>query len=94
MSWLWAIVLGLVLGLIARALIPGKQNIPLWLTVICGMVGSIVGNAIASSAGVDATRGIDWWRHAFQLGGAIILVALVSPLWAKMKGKKQHRQRA
>lgn len=28
MSWLWAIIVGLVLGVIARAILPGKQNIP------------------------------------------------------------------
>ncbi|MFD8962150.1 GlsB/YeaQ/YmgE family stress response membrane protein, partial [Streptomyces anulatus] len=31
MSWLWAIIVGLVLGVIARAILPGKQDIPLWL---------------------------------------------------------------
>lgn len=27
MSWLWAIIVGLVLGLIAKAILPGKQQI-------------------------------------------------------------------
>ncbi|KAF4410007.1 MULTISPECIES: GlsB/YeaQ/YmgE family stress response membrane protein [Streptomyces] len=94
MGWLWAIILGLVLGLLAKAIIPGKQNIPLWLTAICGMVGALLGNAVARWAGVDATAGIDWWRHAFQLVGAIVVVALVSPLWAKMRGAKHRRERA
>lgn len=29
MGWLWAIIVGLVLGLIAKAILPGRQNIPL-----------------------------------------------------------------
>ncbi|WP_420865385.1 GlsB/YeaQ/YmgE family stress response membrane protein, partial [Streptomyces pathocidini] len=34
MGWLWAIIVGLVLGLIAKAILPGKQNIPICLTII------------------------------------------------------------
>ncbi|PBC81671.1 MULTISPECIES: GlsB/YeaQ/YmgE family stress response membrane protein [unclassified Streptomyces] len=41
MTWLWAIIVGLVLGLIAKAIIPGKQQIPLWLTVIFGMLRGV-----------------------------------------------------
>ncbi|SCD57324.1 hypothetical protein GA0115253_100971, partial [Streptomyces sp. Termitarium-T10T-6] len=47
MSWLWAIIVGLVLGVIARAILPGKQDIPLWLTAVFGILGSILGNAVA-----------------------------------------------
>ncbi|MFJ4280101.1 GlsB/YeaQ/YmgE family stress response membrane protein [Streptomyces massasporeus] len=82
MGWLWAIIVGLVLGLIAKAIIPGKQHLPLWLTVILGMIGGIAGNAIARAAGVDATSGIDWWRHVFQLVMAIILVGLGDRAWS------------
>ncbi|GGV70629.1 MULTISPECIES: GlsB/YeaQ/YmgE family stress response membrane protein [Streptomyces] len=81
MGWLWAIIVGLVLGLIAKAIIPGKQHLPLWLTVILGMIGGIAGNAIARAAGVEATSGIDWWRHIFQLVMAIILVGLGDRAW-------------
>lgn len=47
MSWLFSIVLGLILGMIARAILPGKQAIPLWLTVVFGMLGAVIGNAVA-----------------------------------------------
>ncbi|KNE80577.1 MULTISPECIES: GlsB/YeaQ/YmgE family stress response membrane protein [Streptomyces] len=94
MGWLWAIVLGLVLGVLARGILPGRQNIPLWLTVICGMLGAVGGNALARAVGVETTSGIDWWRHAFQLAGAIVVVALVAPLWARMRGGTRHRERA
>ena len=76
MGWLWAIIVGLVLGLLAKAIIPGKQHVPLWLTVILGMLGAIGGNAVARAVGVDATAGIDWWRHVFQLAAAILLVVI------------------
>ena len=91
MGWLWAIVVGLVLGLLAKAIIPGKQHIPLWLTVILGMIGGIAGNAIARAAGVEATSGIDWWRHIFQLVAALILVGLGDRAWT---AARRDRRRA
>ncbi|MGW4565095.1 GlsB/YeaQ/YmgE family stress response membrane protein [Streptomyces sp. NPDC004561] len=91
MGWLWAIIVGFVLGLIAKAVIPGKQHSPLWLTTICGILGAIAGNAVARALGVESTRGIDWSRHIFQLVAAIIIVAVVDALYMATLGKrKQH----
>ncbi|MEU6355639.1 GlsB/YeaQ/YmgE family stress response membrane protein [Streptomyces sp. NPDC047072] len=91
MGWLWAIIVGFVLGLIAKAIIPGKQHSPLWLTTIFGMLGAIVGNAIARWAGVDATSGIDWSRHAFQLIAAVIIVGVGDMLYMATLGKRKQR---
>ncbi|MCZ1010631.1 GlsB/YeaQ/YmgE family stress response membrane protein [Streptomyces lydicus] len=90
MTWLWAIIVGLVLGLIAKAIIPGKQQIPLWLTVIFGMLGSVLGNWVATGIGVNETRGIDWIRHLLQLAGAIVVVAVGDRLWVSMRDRKKH----
>ncbi|MBL8817185.1 MAG: GlsB/YeaQ/YmgE family stress response membrane protein [Planctomyces sp.] len=44
LSWL---VFGLVVGSIARFLIPGRQNMGWFLTTVLGIVGSMVGGAIS-----------------------------------------------
>ncbi|CAL2062036.1 MULTISPECIES: GlsB/YeaQ/YmgE family stress response membrane protein [Streptomyces] len=93
MGWLWAIIVGFVLGVIAKAVIPGKQHSPLWLTTICGILGAIAGNAIARALNVHETRGIDWSRHIFQLVAAIIIVAVVDSLYVATLGKRKQRQR-
>ncbi|GHG70835.1 GlsB/YeaQ/YmgE family stress response membrane protein [Streptomyces griseocarneus] len=90
MDWLWAIIVGLVLGLIAKAIIPGKQQIPIWLTILCGMAGSLLGNWAATALGVEDTKGIDWIRHVLQLIGAVIVVAIGDRLWVGMRGDR-HR---
>ncbi|MFG2221484.1 GlsB/YeaQ/YmgE family stress response membrane protein [Streptomyces sp. NPDC048644] len=89
MNWLWAIILGLILGLIAKAIIPGKQQIPLWLTVIFGMLGSVLGNWVATGIGVEDTKGIDWIRHLLQLAGAIVIVAVGDRLWVALRGNRK-----
>ncbi|MEV4436119.1 GlsB/YeaQ/YmgE family stress response membrane protein [Streptomyces sp. NPDC049555] len=90
MSWLWAIVVGLVLGLIAKAILPGKQHIPLLLTIICGLIGGLLGNWAAAALGVGHTKGIDWIRHALQLIGAVIIVAIGDRLWVGLRGNRQR----
>ncbi len=46
LSW---IVTGLIVGLVARALVPGKQSLGLVLTVVLGVVGACVGGLISSA---------------------------------------------
>ncbi|GAA2990164.1 GlsB/YeaQ/YmgE family stress response membrane protein [Streptomyces fulvorobeus] len=91
MSWLWAIIVGLVLGLLARAILPGKQNIPLWLTVVFGIIGSVLGNAVATWIGVNDTKGIDWIRHLLQLIGAVVVVGVGDMLWNSIRGGGKRR---
>ena len=83
MGLIWAIIAGLIVGLLARAVLPGKQAIPIWLTIVLGVGGAILGNALASGMGVRDTAGIDWIRHVLQIAVAAVLIALVAPMWAR-----------
>jgi uncharacterized membrane protein YeaQ/YmgE (transglycosylase-associated protein family) len=94
MGWLWAIIVGFVLGLLAKAIIPGKQHSPLWLTTIFGMIGAIVGNSIARGIGIEETRGIDWGRHGLQLAAAVVIVLFGDMLYTAVRGGKERKQRA
>ncbi|MET9960888.1 GlsB/YeaQ/YmgE family stress response membrane protein [Streptomyces sp. NPDC006326] len=91
MHWLWAIIVGFVLGLIARAVLPGKQHQPIWLTVIFGMLGAILGNAVATWIGVHDTKGIDWVRHLLQLAGAVVIVALGDMVYLALRGDRRRQ---
>ncbi|MDQ1015149.1 GlsB/YeaQ/YmgE family stress response membrane protein [Streptomyces afghaniensis] len=85
MSFLWAIIAGLIIGLLAKLVVPGRQPIPLWLTVLMGIVGAVAGNALATAFGVRDTGGIDWIRHVSQVGIAAVLIGFVTPLWARRR---------
>ncbi|MFF9645782.1 GlsB/YeaQ/YmgE family stress response membrane protein [Kitasatospora aureofaciens] len=82
MTILWALIAGLVVGVLAKLVLPGRQPVPLWLTVLVGVAGAVLGNAAASYFGVRHTGGIDWIRHLLQVGVAAVLIALVSPAYA------------
>ncbi len=85
MSFLWAIIAGLIIGLLAKLVVPGRQSIPIWLTILLGVVGGLVGNGLASVVGVRDTNGIDWIRHIFQIGVAAILIGFISPRWGRSR---------
>jgi len=44
---IWSIIVGFIVGLIARALMPGMQHMGFWETALIGIVGSVVGGLIA-----------------------------------------------
>lgn len=45
---LWAIIVGFVVGLIARAILPGAQHLGVIATTVLGILGSIAGGVIGS----------------------------------------------
>lgn len=83
------IIIGIVLGLLAKLLIPGDQGIPIWLTIIAGILGAGLGNLVSALLGVKSTEGIDWIRHLLQLGGAVVMVLLAAAVYAKAKGGRR-----
>jgi len=44
---IWSIIVGFIVGLIARALVPGDQAMGFWMTSFVGIGGSVVGGLIA-----------------------------------------------
>jgi len=73
-----ALIVGLIIGALGRLVVPGKQNIPIWLTIVVGIVAALLGTVIARAFGVANTNGIDWIELLFQVVLAAIGVALVA----------------
>jgi len=72
-----ALVVGLIIGALGRLVVPGRQNIPIWLTMLIGVGAALLGTVIARAAGVADTSGIDWTEIFIQVVLAAIGVALV-----------------
>ena len=79
-----AIVIGAIIGALARLILPGKQNIPIWLTIVVGIVAAFIGTFIARLLGIPtATSGIDWLELIVQLIVAVIGVAIVAGAYGR-----------
>ena len=77
LSW---IITGLVVGLIARALVPGRQSAGLLLTIVLGIVGAFVGGLISSFIWPTWTNDPDvnrmWPGWLMAILGGILVVGL------------------
>ena len=73
-----ALIVGLIIGALGRLVVPGKQNIPIWLTLVIGVVAALLGTVIARAVGVADTKGVDWLELLFQVVLAAIGVALTA----------------
>ena len=78
-----AIIIGLIIGALGRLVVPGRQHIPLWLTLVIGVVAAFLGTLLAAAVGVDDTPGIDWIELILQVGLAAGGVALAQGVLAK-----------
>ena len=78
-----AIVIGAIIGFIGQLIVPGRQNIPVWMTILVGIVAAFIGTWIASLFGVATTSGIDWIKLVLQVIVAAIGVAVVAGVYAK-----------
>ena len=78
MGYVWMAVIGFVVGLIARAILPGTQSLGIILTAVLGIAGSF----IAGFAG----QALGWYTEGQPAGflasivGAIVLLFIVSRL--------------
>ena len=78
-----AIVVGLIIGALGRLVAPGKQNIPIWMTMLVGVVAALVGTALASALGFANTRGIDWLELILQVVLAAVGVTVVAGIYSR-----------
>lgn len=87
MGIITALIVGLIIGALGRLVVPGKQNIPLWLTMLIGVGAALLGTVIARAAGIATqTAGIDWTELLIQVLVAAVAVALVAGVGGRRRG--------
>lgn len=72
-----ALVVGVVIGGIARILLPGTQRIGVFLTIIAGAVAAYAGHFIADAMGLATDEGIDWAKLGIQVVLAMVVIGLI-----------------
>ena len=79
MEIIGVIIAGIIIGLLGKLVAPGdRDNIPIWLTVLCGIAGVVIGWYVAAALGVKDTNGIDWIRWIISIALAAVLVMIAS----------------
>jgi uncharacterized membrane protein YeaQ/YmgE (transglycosylase-associated protein family) len=73
-SW---IIWGLVIGLIARLLLPGRQAIGLLWTIVLGIAGAVIGGLLATAIGVGDTDEFDFGSFLIAVATSMLLLYLV-----------------
>ncbi len=68
------IIFGFIIGLIARALVPGRQSMGFVMTTLLGIAGSIIGGRVASAIGGGPTTGFHTSGFIGSILGAIVLL--------------------
>jgi uncharacterized membrane protein YeaQ/YmgE (transglycosylase-associated protein family) len=73
-----AVVVGLIVGALARLIMPGKQNIGVIMTIVLGVLGSFVGSWLCYNLFGYQNEGGGWAVIPFLVGiiVAIVLIAI------------------
>ena len=75
------LIAGVIIGLLGKFVAPGdKDNIPLWLTLVCGVGGVLLGLLVYSAFGGNGSPGVDWTRWIISVIIAAVLVVVASSI--------------
>ncbi|NBE84593.1 GlsB/YeaQ/YmgE family stress response membrane protein [Micromonospora rubida] len=74
-----ALIVGLIVGALGRLVVPGRQNMPIWLHMLVGVGAALLGTVLANAIGISTdTAGVDWTELLVQVVVAAIAVAIVA----------------
>jgi uncharacterized membrane protein YeaQ/YmgE (transglycosylase-associated protein family) len=86
MEIIGVLVAGIIIGLLGKLVAPGdKDNIPLWLTILCGIGGVVIGWFVYAAFGGDGSSGVDWVRWIVAIAVSAVLVVLASTLTGRSR---------
>ena len=89
MEIIGVIVAGIIIGLLGKFVAPGdKDNIPLWLTLLCGIGGVLLGSVIYTAFGGNGSNGVDWTRWIVAILTAAVLVVVASTVTGRNHGSR------
>ncbi|MEU4305015.1 GlsB/YeaQ/YmgE family stress response membrane protein [Streptomyces rochei] len=70
-----AIVIGIVIGVLGRLVVPGRQRIGILWTILVGIAAALIGSWVAAAFDVADTDGVDWVEWLIQIALAALGVA-------------------
>lgn len=73
MSWLWTLVIGLIIGAVAKFVMPGRQGGGIIITIILGIVGAFVATWLGQAVG--------WYAAGEGAGFIASVIGALIVLW-------------
>ena len=84
------LVFGLVVGFLARLVVPGRQHLSLWMTLLLGLLGSVVGGVVANALGTGDLFELNIIGALVAIAAAVVLIVLGERVgWLARHSKKE-----
>ncbi len=68
------VVFGLIVGMVARLVVPGRQHLSLVMTLVLGLIGSVVGGVIANALGTGDIFELNILGSIVAIAAAVLLI--------------------
>lgn len=87
---LFYLIVGTVVGLLGKFVAPrSRDDIPLWLAIVCGVGGMVIGDLLYRAFGGDGSDGLDWVQGLVTVLTAAVLVMLASTVSGRSKARRR-----
>jgi len=77
------LVAGLIIGALARLIKPGKQNLSVLMTLVLGVVGSLIGGIVASALGTGDIMELNILGFIVAVIAAVALIGIAEGMSSK-----------
>jgi uncharacterized membrane protein YeaQ/YmgE (transglycosylase-associated protein family) len=92
MQILGLILVGIVIGILARLIVPGRQRIGVLFTILLGIVGALIGGTIASALATGGIFELNFVGFVVAVVSAVFLVAVADRLGIGDGGRGRQRK--
>ncbi|WNK41712.1 GlsB/YeaQ/YmgE family stress response membrane protein [Pantoea agglomerans] len=79
LSW---VEFGLLAGIIARCIMPGKEHMGIFMTIILGIIGALIGGVVSTALGFGKVNGFNIYSIAIATVGSIIVLFVIHKIRA------------
>ncbi|HEV2811582.1 MAG TPA: hypothetical protein VGV93_14435 [Acidimicrobiales bacterium] len=70
------LVFGLIVGIVARLIVPGRQHLTVWMTLLLGVLGSVVGGVVANLLNTGDIFELNIIGSLVAFASAVVLVVV------------------
>jgi uncharacterized membrane protein YeaQ/YmgE (transglycosylase-associated protein family) len=70
------IVFGLVVGVLARLIVPGRQELSILMTILLGVIGSVIGGVVANALGTGDILELNFLGAVVAIAASVVLIVI------------------